>query len=79
MTSSLTFRTVVDFNEVFLSLVEVVEDMGPKVNKDKTNSVVTVKSAISSSIISVGCHNFQKVESIIYFATMVNCDNDVMM
>jgi hypothetical protein len=75
----MTFRTVVDLNTVFLSLVQVTDDMGLKVNKGKTNSMVTGKSAISSSIISVGCHNFQKVESIIYFATMVNCDNDVTM
>jgi hypothetical protein len=62
-------RTKVDHKEAFLSLVQVAEHMGLKINEDKT----------SSPIISIGCYNFQKVESFFYLGTVVNSDGGVMM
>jgi hypothetical protein len=55
------------------------EDMGPKTNEDKTKYMVTGKSTISSSIISVRCYNFQQLESFIYLGIMVNSEGDVTM
>ena len=48
--------------------------MGLKINEDKTKYMVTGKSTTSSPMISVGCYNFQKVESLVYLGTVVSSD-----
>jgi hypothetical protein len=72
-------RTAVDLKEAFLSLVQVAEDMGLKINDDKNKYMVTGKSTTSSPMISIGCYNFQKVESFVCLETVVNSDGGVTM
>jgi hypothetical protein len=76
-TWDLISRTAVDLKEAFLCLVQVTEDMGLKINDDKTKYVVTGNSTISSPMTSVRCYNFQKVASFVYLGTTVNSDSGV--
>jgi hypothetical protein len=66
------------FKKLVLPLVQVAEDMGLKINEDKTKYMVTGNSTVSSPKISVGCYDFQRVESFVYLGTVVNSDGGVM-
>jgi hypothetical protein len=72
-------RTAVDLKEASLSLVQAAEDMCLEINESKTKYMVTGKSTTSSATISIGCYNFQKVESFVCLGTVVNSDGGVMM
>jgi hypothetical protein len=66
----------VDLKETFLSLVQATDDICLKINEDKTKCMGTGKSTISSSTVSVRCHNFK---SFVCLGTIVNFDGVVMM
>lgn len=57
-------RTAVDLSETFSSLVQAAEDTDLKINDDKAKYMVTGKGTISYPTVSVGCYNFQKMETL---------------
>jgi hypothetical protein len=67
----LTSKTAVDLNEASLSLVQAAEYMGLEINEDKTKHIVNGKSTTSSPTISIGCYNFQEVETFVCLGTLM--------